>query len=137
MAVASQIEVIGEQLEKLLHREPGIEHGGERDLLRDQKIAQALQHRGLARAHLAGQDDETFPALHAVNQVGQRFFVLRAAEQKDGSGTQVERIFVKPKKALYIEADARRRYLANLTIRLAAAQSTEAVTQCSGGRTGG
>ena len=101
-AVAPQIQIVGQHLEELLHGQTRIEQGGEGDLLRVEKVAQALQHGGLAGADLAGEDDEALAALHAIDQVGQRFFVLRAPEQERRVRAHVERILVKPKKALYI-----------------------------------
>ena len=92
-AVAAQIEIVGQQLEELLHREAGVEQGREGDLLRVEEIAQALEHGGLAGADLPGERDETLTALHPINQAGERFLVLRAPEQKRGVRAHVERVF--------------------------------------------
>jgi len=53
-------------------------------------MANALEHGGLTGAHFAGQDDEALAALHAVNQIGQRLFVLCAAVQECGIGSKAD-----------------------------------------------
>ena len=58
-----------------------------------QEIPQAFQHGGLAGAYLARQDHEALAALHAINQVGQSFLVLRATEQERRVRAHVEGIF--------------------------------------------
>ena len=60
--------------------------------MRVQMIAQALEHRGLARSHLPGEQNKPLTALNAVNQVRQRFLVLGAPIQKRRIGAEVERI---------------------------------------------
>ena len=59
-----------------------------------------LQHRsaqrGLAGADLAGQDNQTFPALYAGQQLVERRSVRRAAEQESRIGGQAERLLVQP-----------------------------------------
>ena len=95
-----QAEIVRQHLEELLRRQARIEQRGEDDLLGGQKIAQALEHHGLARAHFPGQDHEAFAALHAVDEVRQRLLVLRAAEQKRRVRAQAERVFGKAEKGL-------------------------------------
>ena len=88
-AGAAKIQIVGDHLEELLGGDARVEDEGELDELSLQKVAQALEHGGLAGAHLAGQDDESLAALDAVDQVRQRLFVLRAAieeTQDPGSG---------------------------------------------------
>ena len=69
-AVAPQVQVVGQQLEELLHGQAGVEQRGERDLLRVEEVAQAFQHGGFAGADLAGEHNEALAALNAVDEVG-------------------------------------------------------------------
>src|SRR5262249_28513606 len=85
---------------ELIHRQPRIEDVGEFDLLRHEEVAQTFEHGGFARAYFAGQHDESLPALHAVNQVRQRLFVLRAAVEKTRVRTEVERILFQAKEGI-------------------------------------
>ena len=91
-AVASQVEIVSQEFEKLLHGEAGIEQRREADLLRVEIIAQALQHGGLAGAHFAGQGNEALAALYAVHQAGEGFFVLGTPEQEGRVRAHVERV---------------------------------------------
>ena len=52
-ARARQVQIVGDHLEKLIDIDAGIEQERELDVLRFQIIAQALEHGGLAGAHLA------------------------------------------------------------------------------------
>src|SRR5579883_216145 len=61
-------------------------------MLRVQEIAQAFEHGGLAGSDLAREHDEALAALHTVDQVGQRFFVLQAPEQKARVRAHIERV---------------------------------------------
>ena len=63
-------------------------------------VAQALQHGGLAGAYFARKNDKALAALDAVNQVGQRLFVLRTAERNEGSGLRLNGLAEKTKKRL-------------------------------------
>jgi hypothetical protein len=105
---ALEIEIVRKHLEELLRGEPRIEEESEGRLVRRQMVAQTFEHRRLARAHFARQNDEAFAALHAVNQARQRLFVLRAAIQKRRIGTEIERVLFKPKNALYIPGNSKR-----------------------------
>ena len=62
-------------------------------------IAQAFQHRGLARAYLAGKHDETFTRLNPVDQIRQRLFMLFTAIKNVGSGLRLNGSSLKPKNA--------------------------------------
>ena len=63
-------------------------------------VPQALEHGGLAGAHLSGEHDETLAALDTVGQVRQRLLVLRAAVQEGRIGAQVERVFGKAEEGV-------------------------------------
>src|SRR6185312_2279086 len=98
MVVAAEVQVVRQELKKLLHGQARIEHRSEGDLLRAQKIAQAFQHGSLTGSDFARQYDEAFAALHAVNQVRQGLFVLHAPEQKRRVRAHVERVLVETEK---------------------------------------
>ena len=92
--ISWHLDVWGEELEKLFDRKLRVENIGEHDLLGVQKVSQTLEHRRLSRPHFARQNDKPLTALHAVNQIGQRFFVLDAPVEKTRIRTQVERTFL-------------------------------------------
>src|ERR1017187_6664944 len=92
MAVAAQLQIVREELEKLLHGKARVEERCEGDLLGVEEIAQAFEHGSLAGADLAGQDNKALAALHAVDEVGQGFFVLRTPEQERRVRAHVKRI---------------------------------------------
>src|ERR1035441_8443869 len=91
-AVAAQVKIVSQEFEELFDGEAGVEEGSEGNLLGVEEIAQTLQHGGLAGADLAGKGDESLTALHAVDEAGESFFVLRTPEEKRRVGTHVERV---------------------------------------------
>ena len=46
--------------------------------MRRQMVPQAFEHRRFARSDLARQHNKALPALHTVDQAGQRLFMLLA-----------------------------------------------------------
>src|ERR1035438_8549759 len=92
MAIAAQLQIVREELEKLLHGKARVEERGEGDLLGVEEIPQAFEHGGFAGADLAGEDDKTLAALHAIDEVGEGLFVLRTPKQEPRVGAHVKRI---------------------------------------------
>src|SRR5579862_2002535 len=99
-ARARQVEIVGDHFEKLLDVDARVEEEGELDELRLKIIAQAFKHGGFARSHFAGEDDESFTRLHAVNEIRQRFFVLLAPVEECRIWTQTKRAFREPEESV-------------------------------------
>ncbi len=70
-----------------------------------QMVPQALEHRGLAGADFAGEQDKSLAALHAVNQIRQRFFMLRTAIKERRIRAEIERIGNQTEKRLIHEPE--------------------------------
>ena len=87
IAHALQVEIVRDHLEELLGRQSRIEKKGKRRMVSGEMVAQAFEHRRFACAHLAGQHDKTFTALHPVNEAREGFFVLSASIEKRRVGT--------------------------------------------------
>ena len=62
------------------------------DLARIELLEQAAHDRGLARADLAGDDDEAFALVQAVLEVGERALVPATAEEERRIGIELERL---------------------------------------------
>jgi hypothetical protein len=84
-------EVLQRVLQQAVEREGGVvdvrDRGGGIELLQ-----QRLEQRRLARADLAGEDDEAFTLLDAVLELGEGFPVPGGQEQEPGVRGEVERV---------------------------------------------
>ena len=69
------------------------------DIAAVQAVDQRAQHRRLAGADLAGDDDEPLVARHAVLEIGAGAAVLLAAEVEAGVGVELERLAAQPVEA--------------------------------------
>ena len=63
-----------------------------------EEIPQTLQHRGFAGSHFTREHHESLAALHAVDQVGESFLMLRAPEQERRIRAHVEGILGETKE---------------------------------------
>src|SRR2546422_7974816 len=89
LASLGDSQVLEDVLEDAVKRQRGIDHEGDRRLSVE-PLTKGVKQRGLSRAHLAGQDDEAFPLLGAVEQLGQGLPVRRTHVKESGIRRRVE-----------------------------------------------
>ncbi len=99
-AVALQVEIIGDHFEELVGADAGVENAGEFDAVGVELVAEAFEQGGLAGADLAGEHDEAFAAVDAVDQVCERLFVLGASVKEGRIRTEVERTFAESEEGV-------------------------------------
>ena len=88
-------EVDEQRLQQIFARDEWIGDEG-RECASVEVLQDRSTERGLAGADLAGEDNETFPALDPGQQLVERRSVCRAPEQEPRVGRQAERLFVQP-----------------------------------------
>ena len=89
LASLGDSQVLEDVLEDAVKRQRGIDYEGDRRLAVE-PLTKGVKQRGLSRAHLAGQDDEAFPLLGAVEQLGQGLPVRRTHVKESGIRRRVE-----------------------------------------------
>lgn len=99
LAVAAQVEIVGQEFKELPDCDPRVHEGSKRDPLRIQKVAQAFEHGSLSGAHFAGQDDEplTDSALHRSDSPTPPHDA-GYEKRNAGSGLRLKGLCLKPKK---------------------------------------
>src|ERR1019366_1923455 len=89
-------------------------------LLGVEEVPQAFQHGGFAGSHFTREHHESLAALHAVDQVGESFLMLRAPEQERRVRAHVEGILGETKEGfvhLRYAHDRRMGFPCNLNMR--------------------
>src|SRR4029453_4923255 len=95
-------EVLEHVFQQAIERHRGVED--ERDIgVRPDALHERAEQRGLARTHLAREDDEALALLYAVDELRQRLAVARRQEEKLRVGRRAEWLLA---KAVEVEVHA-------------------------------